>query len=387
MNAQAIVEENHDFDYLGGHEGVGSQGGYYNIRSRFPKLLEFPTVQRWLRKKSPNTKAEYLLRFEKLLRWTLTDIQVSNPEELLAWAKKQNDGTVVQDLIDEYTEGMSKSKAHVEIALFRSFLSRNGYRDLPKIDWERTMSFSEGYNREQVQDLISNLRQPLHRLYVLAGKDSGLRANDLLYLRYRHIKKDLEAGQKFVHVEFEKERYQRKKAPGRTFFGPNTLDLLRQLFENGTLSRNPDAKLFNFSYRNIAKVLDHAKKTGGIDPKIQPNHGLRKYFENQLDRAGLDVDKKRQLEGHSAGVRNAYTSRDIDGLRELYASAYQYLDLSEQAATSGEVRELQARDLEKTRHIESLKEELADREATLRTVLARLEKIEKRLPPDEQSKD
>ncbi len=386
MNAQAVVEENHDFDYLGGHEGVGSQGGYYNIRSRFPKLLEFPTVQRWLRKKSPNTKAEYLLRFEKLLRWTLTDIQVSNPEELLAWAKKQNDGTVVQDLIDEYTEGMSKSKAHVEIALFRSFLSRNGYRDLPKIDWERTMSFSEGYNREQVQDLISNLRQPLHRLYVLAGKDSGLRANDLLYLRYRHIKKDLEAGQKFVHVEFEKERYNRKKAPGRTFLGPNTIDLLNKLISQGVVKAEPDAKIFPFVYRTITNALTLAKKRAGLT-EVQPSHGLRKFYESCLDRVGMDHNKKMQLEGHSAGVRDAYTSQHINELRELYGQAYRYLDLSEKAVVSNEVQELQKKIIEQAQHIESLKGQVSDSDSAYQKIEKSLARMEKRIEELEKQKD
>ncbi len=386
MLSQVVV--NRPYANLGGNEGIGSRGGYFNYTEHFPQLWKCDSVQRWLRKKQDSTRAEYLARFEKFLLWASDRINVRNPDQFLTWANSQPSGLDVQDLIDQYAETQLKSNAHIATALLRSFLGKNACeKPLPKIDWDSTVSFAEGFKRGEIQKLLGQLPNPVHKAYVTLAKDSGLRANDLLYIRYKHIAKDYATGQKFVHVEFEKERYQRKKAPGRTFFGPNTLDLLRQLFENGTLSRNPDAKLFNFSYRNIAKVLDHAKKTGGIDPKIQPNHGLRKYFENQLDRAGLDVDKKRQLEGHSAGVRNAYTSRDIDGLRELYASAYQYLDLSEQAATSGEVRELQARDLEKTRHIESLKEELADREATLRTVLARLEKIEKRLPPDEQSKD
>src|SRR5207302_5325657 len=121
----------------------------------------------------------------------------------------------------------------------------------------------------------------------------------------------------------------------------------------------------------------NAKKFAGLNPKIQPSHVLRKFFENQLDRTGMDVDKKRQVEGHSSGVRNAYTSRDIEGLRELYEGAYQYLDLSEEAVVSKEIKDLQ-------KDNKALKEDVAAKETLLRTVLARLERLEKRLPPDEQ---
>jgi len=62
--------------------------------------------------------------------------------------------------------------------------------------------------------------------------------------------------------------------------------------------------------------------------------GLRKFFKNCLDRAGIDYDLKRQLEGHSTGVRSGhYTERDIESLRAEYVKAYQFLDLRETAIT------------------------------------------------------
>jgi len=57
--------------------------------------------------------------------------------------------------------------------------------------------------------------------------------------------------------------------------------------------------------------------------------GLRKFFENGLDRTNMDFDKKRLIEGHSTGVRNRhYTDRDTDELRGLYQKGYRYLNLS-----------------------------------------------------------
>lgn len=236
------------------------------------------------------------------------------------------------------------------------------------------MNFTEGYSRAEIQKLLGQLPNPVHKLYVNFEKDAGFRANDTLYVRYKHVQRDFEAGQKYVHVKFEEERYKRRKAPGRSFIGPNTVDLLRQLFDKGTLSRAPEAKLFNFSYRNIVKVIDRAKKEAGLRPEIQPSHGLRKFFEGCLDRTGMDHNKKLQLEGHSNGVRNAYTSRDIDELRGLYEQAYRFLDLSEDSVVSNELKALQAKINEQENTIRSLKEERAD-SAELRNVIQTQQKL------------
>src|SRR5437660_619625 len=77
----------------------------------------------------------------------------------------------------------------------------------------------------------------------------------------------------------------------------------------------------------------------GFDPAIQPFHVFRKFFESCLDRPGLDVDKKRQLEGHSLGVRFHYTDRDVDQFRGLYEQAYHFLDLSEEAVADSRIKD------------------------------------------------
>ena len=367
------------YGHLGGLEGLGRKGGYYNIEVHFPKLLSSPLIQRWLRKRQPATKAEYLSRFEKFLDWTANQVQVSTPEQFLAWAKAQPDGITVQDLIDQYAEGKTKSNAHIATAAVRSFLNRNGYRDLPKIDWESTVRFSEGYKRDECQRLIGYLNNPLWKLYALAAKDSGLRPNDLLYVRYGHVKQDFEAGQRYVHIRFEDERYNRKKAPGRSFLGPNTLTVLRDLINAGKISTSADSKLFPFAYRTITKVLVLARTKAGIKSDVKPSYGFRKFFEACLDRVGMDRDKKWQIEGHSSGVRKSYTSRDIDDLRDLYGQTYKYLDLSEQAVVSNEVGELQKKLGEQELKITALKDELSKKDTVIPQLIKRMERLEQQI--------
>ena len=72
MNAQVVLPE---FSDLGGNEGVGSRGGYFNIKVHFPELIASELVQRWLRKKRPSTKAEYLDWFSKVRSATIAAVE------------------------------------------------------------------------------------------------------------------------------------------------------------------------------------------------------------------------------------------------------------------------------------------------------------------------
>jgi hypothetical protein len=95
------------------------------------------------------------------------------------------------------------------------------------------------------------------------------------------------------------------------------------------------------------------RATAGLDPKIQTCHGFRKYFENALDDANVDHEKKMIIEGHFAGTRaKHYTDRDIDELRDIYRKAYALIKLEvgqpgamaiDQANYSRRIAELEAR--------------------------------------------
>ncbi len=65
-----------------------------------------------------------------------------------------------------------------------------------------------------------------------------------------------------------------------------------------------------------------------LDPKIQACHGFRKYFENSLDDANIDHEKKMIIEGHFAGTRaQHYTDRDIEQLRDVYRRSYPFIEV------------------------------------------------------------
>jgi hypothetical protein len=328
----------------------------------YSDLLQGKSVERWLRRLSDGTKYGYLDQMERFLEYAGPQEGFKDPDSLLSWAKQQ-DNLDVEDLIEKFADTHTKGTRNSGLAALRSFLRWNGY-SLPKTGWAPNVTFLAGYTRPQILSLLSYLPKKHHKLAVFAQKDSGLRVNDLLYMKYEHIRADFEAGERMVHIRFEPERYQRRKSPGFTFLGPNTLNLLRPMIETGVIGSRSDQRILEISYSPLNGALRLAKEKANLDPKLQPTHGLRKFFENQLDKLGsegkIDYHKKLQLEGHFQGVRKFYTARDVEELRELYSKLYPLLDLSEDAAAEIKTQTLEARLVEQRDDIRRMREELAD---------------------------
>jgi len=321
-----------------------------------------PSVERWLRFKADSTRKVYKIVLDEFLTFVGPQISVKDPSGLVAWAK-QRENLEVGDLIEKWGETQSSSSHVSRMSIVRSLLKRNGL-SLPSMEGKRDVlkQFHRAYSREEILSLLSYLDQPFQKLYVLTAKDTGLRAADLLSLRYRHVKKDLDKGLEHVHVYFEPKYFNRKKASGLTFLGPNSVQLLKQLISQNLVKTDPEARIFPFEYPTIKESVKIAKRKAGLDPVIQPSHGFRKFFENCLDRTGLDVDKKRQLEGHSLGVRFHYTDQNVEELRRLYQQAYQYLDLSEEAAADSRLKDFENRLTAKENEIKKLKDQLSAQE-------------------------
>jgi len=281
-----------------------------------------PCVERWLRNKAQLTRKRYpryLLRLQ--LQTGLS------PEQLLEWCKTV-ESVEVQDLIDKTSlEFKPAIQFCYRVAL--SFLSHNGYNNLPKTDLQYvSQQWHRGYRREEIEKLLARLRQKIHRLVVMAA-ESGLRSNVLMELRYSHIMEDLESGTIPLAVRLEPRFYVGKKAAGYTFLGEASIRLIRECFTEGLIERKPESKLIPRSYWSVWAAINRARQKIGLDPKIQPCHGFRKYLENALDEANIDHEKKMIIEGHFAGTRaKHYTDRDVEQLRDVYRRAYPFIRLS-----------------------------------------------------------
>ena len=281
-------------------------------------------VRRWLKGKAQSSVYNYARNMIRFVRATGKD-----PETFLSWAKTAEPVEVL-DLIDQ-AAGEQKSPA-IRFNLtneLRSFLRSNGYNNLPKATNDYTLKeWHRGYRKEEVRKLLSFLDSSLHKLYVYLAVETGFRARTLLSIRYKHIQEDFEKGVLPVAVRLGPEYYGRAKSAGFTFLGKRTVDLLRECIKEGLVEAKPETPIVDRTYTNLFKVLRRASRKAGLDPKIQINHGLRKYFENALDQSGLDVDQKRLIEGHLSDTRaKHYTGREWEDLRPLYSKAYPHIDV------------------------------------------------------------
>ncbi len=252
----------------------------------------YPSVKRWLKGKAPGVGyaySRYMILFNRATG--------KNPTEFLAWAKTV-DPVDVQDLIDQAAETLPSDSIKFNFKIdMRSFLRANGYNNLPKSGLSYTLKdWHRGYRKEEIRKLLGFLDDRLHKLYVYLSVESGLRARTILSITYGHVQEDLEKGIVPVAIRLGPEFYGKKKSAGFTFLGQRSVSLLKDCIKDGLIKPDPKARLIGRSYTNLYKVLQRARAKAALDPKIQMNHGLRKYFESALDHSNIDIDQKRLLE-------------------------------------------------------------------------------------------
>jgi len=225
-----------------------------------------------------------------------------SPQQFLEWCETVK-SVEVQDLIDKTSLGFKPAIQFCYRVAIRSFLRHNGYNSLPKTDLQYvSQQWHRGYRRGEIEKLLACLRQKIHRLFVVIAAESGLRSNILMQLRYSHIMEDLESGTIPLAVRLEPRFFVGKKAAGYTFLGDGSIHLIRECLTEGLIERKLESKVIPRSYWSVWAAINRARRSIGLDPKIQPCHGLRKYFENTLDEAKVDHEKKMIIEGHFAGT-------------------------------------------------------------------------------------
>ncbi len=349
------------------------------------KAMTFRSVKRYLSKQSPSHQhqvARTLFNFQQQTGMT--------PDDLVAYAKT-HDETDTDDLLRSETKKMSLHQPQQEQNYYqlRGHLSRNGKR-MPKTDLEYIPKQHPEYKKEDLRKLLNYLQNKVHKLYVLITTESGLRAQTVLNLRIRHIQDDLTNNRTPIAVRLEAQYYRGKKPAGKTFLGPEAITMLRDCQANNLIGTQPDDRLIPLAYPTINQVLQRAKKNANLDKAIQPSHGMRKYFENALDKAGIDHEIKMRIEGHTTNTRpKAYTTNDFDELRQSYLKAYPHISIYDPTDTKT------AETLQQTNtEINTLKDRIAKLEEmlidkTLETITPALDtdRILAKLKPGEQYRD
>lgn len=101
-----------------------------------------------------------------------------------------------------------------------------------------------GNKREKVKKIASYLDSPVHKLYRRIAIETGLRASEILALKYKDVQDDYESGIVPVAVRVERPNRTGKKSARVTFLGERSARLLKECIEKGLVQASPGSPLF-----------------------------------------------------------------------------------------------------------------------------------------------
>jgi integrase/recombinase XerD len=147
--------------------------------------------------------------------------------------------------------------------------------------------YSEALKWEDIERLLNASRDLLDALIVAMLAESGLRARELLELRFGDV--DLQAGVMRVRGKYGKERL----VP----IGPTSRILLAEWAR--LRSAGPSDRVVPITYQALYKRLKSLAARAGLDPsKVRP-HVLRHTFATEALRRGVSLPALQRLLGHS----------------------------------------------------------------------------------------
>jgi integrase/recombinase XerD len=163
--------------------------------------------------------------------------------------------------------------------------------------------------KEEVQKLLSALKNPKHVLLLELLYSSGMRVSEVVYLKVKDF--ELDAGIGWIRSG--------KGAKDRFFIIPEKLKpKLSEFFKD----KKPEDYVFNganekYSVRTVQAIVSKAAKLANINKKISP-HTLRHSFATHLLEAGVDIRKIQELLGHAdLSTTQIYTKVSAKELKKI----------------------------------------------------------------------
>lgn len=175
----------------------------------------------------------------------------------------------------------------------------------------------------------------------------GFREHTLAKLKYRHIKRDWEAGITPLHIHVENEITKGKYADYDTFIGREAVEYLK-LYLDHRRRGSHTGKIPPETIDDESPLIRHETQFRAIPPKtiydvvydlyaragfitkgnkhnIQRHkfraHSLRKYFRTHMTAAGVPADYTEYMMGHVISTYNTVKTKGVDFLRKIYAGS------------------------------------------------------------------
>lgn len=327
---------------------------------------QLESVTFWLNKAagSETTRREYKNRIKGFF-----EAANVNPDALVSeWEKIETYGQERRFLrkwtkkIEAYVyalEGYAPTTVMQELTIVVSFFKHHGIEVKPS---RKKHVYVTYHNRDITKEEIRRILERASirdKAFFLAMAESGLRPYTLVQLRYKHIKKDFEAGKVPMRIELPSKLLKDRVEARWTFIGQDGFKALKSYLDtrgklyNDSLVFAPERsdlkhsfvcpESFTKKFSNIAMKLGITERIEKGKPKDVRLYCLRKFFNDNLRYEGFNVAYREFWMCHKT-TQTHYISRDPEKHREEYAVAYQNLRIyarSEEEKLKERVKEIE----------------------------------------------
>lgn len=269
-----------------------------------------------------------------------------SPDELVEFARK--DREAVERLLVKTLKAfirdrkLSHSSARVWKTYLQKFLEVNGIEIKLNIEFPppRRDYASMAPTRKQVEEMIDLATNPRDKAIIAMMATSGLRIGTLFRLKYKHLRRDFEAGRIPVAIHVPAEITKGKYMGYTTFINMEAVAYLklwlkfweklvgREIKDDDYIfiklkDPSPDKPLDPKSWDSnvfvrIREKMGIRRREGRIKRfEISP-HGLRKFFKTQLIRNGVPIEAVEYMMGHRTDTYTRIESLGEDWLRQKY---------------------------------------------------------------------
>jgi len=311
-----------------------------------------------------------------------------------------------EDVVRSFHAQIKERYASLTVATLLTVVkSFFGFWNIPvKVDLPKRACVTY-HNKDLTKDDIKQIlahASPRDRVMWLILLESGMRASSLINMKYWQIQDDFEKHRVPMRIVFPSASLKDHVGDRWTFIGQEGYRELKQYLRRRLPLDSEDyvfasekrklVKGEQFSISSLSTKFGKLIKQLGLDkredgkPRRYRQHGLRKYFRNNMKAA---INFREFWMGHSIGSDEHYISRDIEVHRAEYSKNYPSLRIYESPK-----EELRSKDdiivklTERTAELEKKNLELTQKlnshmlsNDQVQELLRRIEKLEKLAAP------